>query len=207
MAKDIDKGKAENPEALDASEAVKEVELAEEEMPQEQADMEIEEEKVSGESADENIKEDEIEKLKAEVQEAKDKYLRLYSEFENFRRRTARERLDLIKTAHEDLMTDLLPVIDDFERAQKALEESEDHKASKEGFDLIYNKFNNILQKNGLKPMEDKKGSDFNTEYHEAISQMPVDKKKLKGKIIDVVEKGFYLDDKVIRFAKVVLGA
>lgn len=149
----------------------------------------------------------EIEKLNEEVQEAKDKYLRLYSEFENFRRRTAKERLDLIKTANQDLMTALLPVIDDFERGRKAMEESEDHKTSKEGFELIYNKFNNILKQKGLKPMEDKAGSEFNTEFHEAITQIPVEKKKLKGKIVDVVEKGYYLDDKVIRFAKVVLGA
>ncbi len=149
----------------------------------------------------------EIEKLKAELQEAKDKYLRLYSEFENFRRRTAKERIELTKTASENLMTALLPVMDDFERAQKALEESEDHKASKEGFDLIYNKFRNILKQKGLKPMEDKIGAEFNTEFHEAISQVPVDKKKLKGKIIDTVEKGYYLDEKVIRFAKVVIGA
>ena len=207
MAKDIDKEKDANPEVLDGADAIKEEELINEEAPQQPAEMEIESEKLSDESTDENNEEDEIEKLKAEVQEAKDKYLRLYSEFENFRRRTAKERLDLIKTAHVDLMMALLPVLDDFERAQKALEESEDHKASKEGFDLIYNKFNNILQQNGLKPMKDKKGSDFNTEYHEAISQMPVDKKKLKGKVIDVVEKGYYLDEKVIRFAKVVLGA
>ena len=148
-----------------------------------------------------------IEKLQAELQEAKDKYLRLYSEFENFRRRTAKERIELTKTASENLMTALLPVMDDFERAQKALEESEDHKASKEGFDLIYNKFRNILKQKGLKPMEDKIGAEINTEFHEAISQIPVDKKKLKGKIIDTVEKGYYLDEKVIRFAKVVIGA
>ncbi len=165
---------------------------------------------VSHEGETEESQEDEvseIEKLKAELQEAKDKYLRLYSEFENFRRRTAKERIDLTKTASENLMTALLPVMDDFERAQKALEESEDHKASKEGFDLIYNKFRNILKQKGLKPMEDKIGAEFNTEFHEAISQVPVDKKKLKGKIIDTVEKGYYLDEKVIRFAKVVIGA
>ncbi|MCK5102617.1 MAG: nucleotide exchange factor GrpE, partial [Cyclobacteriaceae bacterium] len=98
-------------------------------------------------------------------------------------------------------------VMDDFERAQKALEESEDHKASQEGFELIFNKFSNILKQKGLKQMEDKTGSEFSTEFHEAISQMPVGKKKMKGKIIDVVEKGYYLDEKVIRFAKVVIGA
>ena len=104
-------------------------------------------------------------------------------------------------------MSALLPVMDDFERAQKALEESEDHKASKEGFDLIYNKFSGILKQKGLKPMDDKAGTEFSTEFHEAISQMPVEKKKMKGKIIDIIEKGYYLDEKVIRFAKVVIGA
>lgn len=190
MEKNIDKENIETPE--------KEEEIVNDEVQEEAPEMEINEEEET---------ESEIEKLKGDVQEAKDKYLRLYSEFENFRRRTAKERLDLIKTATEDLMTSLLPVMDDFQRAQKALEESEDHKASKEGFDLIYNKFNNILQQKGLKPMEDKVGEEFNTEFHEAISQMPVEKKKMKGKVIDVVEKGYYLDDKVIRFAKVVIGA
>ncbi len=172
--------------------------------PEEETEINIQDEN----SQDEDSGDDkEIKKLNTELQEAKDKYLRLYSEFENFRRRTAKERLELINSAHEDLMTALLPIMDDFERGQKALEESEDHKASKEGFDLIYNKFSNILKMKGLKPMEDKKGAEFNTEFHEAISQMPVEKKKLKGKIFDVVEKGYYLDEKVIRFAKVVLGA
>ncbi len=164
-------------------------------------------EKLSEETNANHTHDEEIEKLKSELQEAKDKYLRLYSEFENFRRRTSRERLDLIKTANEDLMVALIPVIDDFERAKKALEENKDHTTSKEGFDLIYNKFSNILTQKGLKAMQGSKGDDFNTEFHEAISQMPVDKKKLKGKIIDVVEKGYFLDEKVIRFAKVVIGA
>ena len=211
MGKDIDKEKVENPEVLERTEAVKDEELTEEEASEEEAaeeapEMKINDENVPEEAAEEESEEDKIEKLKADVQEAKDKYLRLYSEFENFRRRTARERLDLIKSANEDLMSALLPVMDDFGRAQKALEESEDHKTSKEGFDLIYNKFSNILKQKGLKPMEDKAGAEFNTEFHEAISQMPVEKKKMKGKIIDVVEKGYYLDEKVIRFAKVVIG-
>lgn len=205
MAKDIDKEKVENPEIIEELPEEKEEATATVQDQEEKAEMNINGDE-SDDSAEESV-DNEIEKLKAEVQEAKDKYLRLYSEFENFRRRTAKERLDLIKTANEDLMTSLLPVMDDFQRAQKALEESEDHKASKEGFDLIYNKFNNILQQKGLKPMSDKAGSEFNTEFHEAISQMPVEKKKMKGKIIDVVEKGYYLDDKVIRFAKVVIGA
>lgn len=201
MGKDIDDEKVDNLDVSEGSEAVKEeVSTGEEE--REEPEMKVDDESLS----DEATEEDEIEKLSAELQEAKDKYLRLYSEFENFRRRTAKERLELMKSANEDLMSALLPVMDDFERGKKALEESEDHKTSKEGFDLIYNKFGNILKQKGLKPMEDKIGSEFNTEYHEAISQMPVEKKKMKGKIIDVVEKGYYLDEKVIRFAKVVIG-
>ena len=206
MSKDIDKEKTENPEVLENTEVEEGENVAVENEHEGATEMKVNEEE-SSEVASNEPDTKEIDKLKDEVQEAKDKYLRLYSEFENFRRRTARERLDLIKTANQDLMTALLPVIDDFERARKAMEESADHKTSKEGFELIYNKFNNILKQKGLKPMDDEAGTEFNTEFHEAISQMPVEKKKMKGKIIDVVEKGYYLDDKVIRFAKVVLGA
>lgn len=202
MARDIDKEKIEDIENLEGAEVVSEEEIIE----SEEAEMKVIDDTESSEADEEESEATETEKLKAEVQEAKEKYIRLYSEFENFRRRTARERLELIKTAGQDLMTALLPVMDDFERARTALEETKDHKASKEGFDLIYNKFNNILTQKGLKPMNDKAGAEFNTEFHEAISQMPVEKKKMKGKIIDVVEKGYYLDEKVIRFAKVVIG-
>lgn len=202
MAENTEKEKSVNSEVDNDTEDLKKEEVPVEEGMDSTQDEEIEDEKLS-----EEPEVSEVEKLQVELQEAKDKYLRLYSEFENFRRRTAREKLDLIKTASEGLMVALLPVMDDFQRAQKALEESEDHKASKEGFDLIYNKFKNILTQKGLKPMEAKKGTDFNTEFHEAISQMPVEKKKLKGKVIDVVEKGYFLDEKVIRFAKVVIGS
>lgn len=207
MAKDIDKEKIENSEMVEETDEIRDEELLKEEKTSEEDTRNDKDQEFSEEEEKQENEEDEVEKLKIELQDAKDKYLRLYSEFENFRRRTAKERLELIKTANEDLMVALLPVMDDFERAKKALEESEDHKASKEGFDLIYNKFNNILKQKGLKPMEDKKGKEFNTDHHEAISQMPVEKKKMKGKIIDVVEKGYYLDEKVIRFAKVVIGA
>jgi molecular chaperone GrpE len=150
---------------------------------------------------------EQVQKLSAELEEAKDKYLRLYSEFDNFRRRTTKERIDLIKTANQDLMVALLPVVDDFERAQKALDQTEDHKTSKEGFELIYNKFNNILKQKGLKTMEVTVGIEFDTEFHEAITQLPSADGSMKGKIIDVVEKGYLLEDKVVRFAKVVTGA
>lgn len=147
------------------------------------------------------------EKLQIELAEAKDKYLRLYSEFENFRRRNAKERIDLVKTASADLMTDLLPTVDDFERANQANEKQDDIAAVKEGFSLIHNKIYKTLEGKGLKVMETKKGTAFDADLHEAVTQFPVDEKKLKGKIIDTVEKGYYLGEKVIRFAKVVIGS
>ncbi len=154
----------------------------------------------------EEIELSEEEKLAAEVAEAKDKYLRLYSEFENFRRRNAKERIDLIKTASSDLMKELLPIVDDFERAKQANEKQEDIEAVKEGFDLISNKLFKTLQAKGLKVMETEKGTAFDADLHEAVTQFPAEE-ELKGKIIDTLEKGYYLDDKVIRFAKVVIGA
>lgn len=147
------------------------------------------------------------EQLAIEVEEAKDKYLRLYSEFENFRRRNAKERMDLIKTASSDLVSELIPTIDDFERAKKANETQEELKHVKEGFDLIYNKLVKTLQAKGLKVMETEKGTPFDADLHEAVTQFPVEDEKMKGKIIDTVEKGYFLGDKVIRFAKVVIGA
>lgn len=146
------------------------------------------------------------EKLEAELTEAKDKYLRLYSEFENFRRRNAKERIELIKTASSDLMTELISTIDDFERAKQANEKQEDVEAIKEGFDLISSKLFKTLEAKGLKLMETPKGTDFDADLHEAVTQFPADE-ELKGKIIDTVEKGYYMGDKVIRFAKVVIGA
>ncbi len=148
----------------------------------------------------------EVDQLKAELAESKDKYIRLYSEFENFRRRTAKEKLTLISTASEDIISALLPVIDDFERAKESNKEA-DEKAVKEGFDLIHQKLTNILSQKGLKPMDNKQGIDFDSELHEAITQIPAPKKKLVGKVVDVVEKGYYLGEKVIRFAKVVIGS
>ncbi|KYG79646.1 molecular chaperone GrpE [Roseivirga echinicomitans] len=147
------------------------------------------------------------EKLTIEVAEAKDKYLRLYSEFENFRRRNAKEKIDLIKTASQDLMADLIPTIDDFERAQQANQKQEDIEVIKEGFELIQKKLLKTLEAKGLKLMKTEKGTDFDPELHEAVTQFPVDDDKLKGKIIDTVEKGYFLGEKVVRFAKVVIGA
>jgi molecular chaperone GrpE len=152
--------------------------------------------------------EKETTKLNKEIAELKEKYLRLYSEYENYRRRTAKEKIDLISTANEDLMSDLLPVIDDFERALKAMDENNKECDSiKEGISFIFNKLKNVTDKKGLKLIESKPGDSFNTEIHDAISQIPAPEEKLKGKIVDTVEKGYYLNDKVIRFAKVVIGA
>lgn len=148
----------------------------------------------------------ETEVLTNEVTELKDKYLRLYSEFDNFRKRTSKERLELIKTASEDVIKSTLPTLDDFERAMKSLGDDESHKAAKEGMEIIYNKLVKTLEAKGLKAMV-AVGEVFDVELHEAITQIPAPSDKLKGKNIDEVEKGYFLHDKVIRFAKVVTGA
>ena len=144
-------------------------------------------------------------RLKAENQELKDKYLRLYSEFENYRRRTAKERLELIKTASEDVILDLISVVDDFERALKV--ESSDAQALMEGNLLIYNKFIKVLESKGLHAMNELIGKEFDAETQEAITMIAAPSEDLKGKVIDVVEKGYTLGDKVIRYAKVVIGS
>lgn len=166
------------------------------------------EEKTGEEQAEDNgnAQQEEIERLKVEISEAKEKYLRLYSEFENFRRRSAREKLDMVQTANQELVKDMLPVLDDFERAASNYSEKMDVNALKEGMDLIANKFSKVLEQKGVKPMDTKEGTDFDPEIHEAITQIPASKDELKGKVVDVVEKGYYLHDKVIRFAKVIIG-
>jgi molecular chaperone GrpE len=145
------------------------------------------------------------EELQEKLDAANDKYLRLYSEFDNYRRRTIKERLELSKTASVDVIVDLLPVLDDFERAIKSSEESTDCEAVKEGVKLIYNKMKSGLEKKGLKPIE-AIGSGFDTDFHEAITQIPAPSEKEKGKVIDEIERGYLLNDKVIRFSKVVIG-
>lgn len=148
----------------------------------------------------------EVEKALAEAADWKDKYVRLYAEFDNYKRRTSKERIDLLKTATEDLMTSLIPIIDDFDRALKNIPVTEETKALREGVELIHNKFNKTLQQKGLTPMN-AQGEVFNSELHEAITQIPAPTEDLKGKVVDEVEKGYYLGDKVIRYAKVVIGA
>lgn len=152
--------------------------------------------------------ETETEQRKSELEEQKDKYLRLYSEFENFRRRTAREKQELIRTASEEMAAALLPVLDDFERAIKAFEgEKSEENSTWEGMLLIYTKLKSTLERKGVKVMDLEAGSEFDAEYQEAITQIPAPDDSLKGKIVDVIEKGYTMGDKVIRFAKVVIGA
>lgn len=148
--------------------------------------------------------EETINELNAKLAEANDKFLRLYSEFDNYRKRTSKERIELSKTASEDLIVSLLPIIDDFERALKAIEATEENKNLREGVELIYNKMLGILSQKGLKAMESI-GKEFNSEIHEAIAQVPSENEENKGKIFDEVVKGYYLHEKVIRHAKVVV--
>jgi molecular chaperone GrpE len=148
----------------------------------------------------------ELDALRAEHQALHDKHVRLYAEFDNFRKRTARERLELIQTAGEGTLKTILPVLDDLERAVVNNEKAEDLQAVKEGVKLIHQKFLHLLSTQGLKVMEDPKGQPFDTDRHEAITQAPAPDDSLKGKVIDVVEQGYLLHDKVIRYAKVVVG-
>ena len=142
----------------------------------------------------------------SELDDLKDKYLRLAAEFENYKRRTTKERIELFKTANQELMTALLPVLDDFDRARQHTEGSDDAEALRHALDITYSKLNKTLQQKGLAAMETK-GGDFDADLHEAITQIPAPTEEMKGKIVDEVEKGYYLGDKVIRHAKVVLGA
>jgi len=140
-----------------------------------------------------------------ELSDLKDKYLRLAAEFENYKRRTTKERADLFKTANQELMVALLPVIDDFDRARQHTQGVADPAALQNALDITYNKLNKTLQQKGLAPMN-AKGGDFDAELHEAITQIPAPSDDLRGKIVEEIEKGYYLGDKVIRHAKVVLG-
>jgi len=146
------------------------------------------------------------EKLQAEVQQLNDKYLRLYAEFDNYKRRTQKERVELLQTAGKDVIVSLLPVLDDFDRALKAMETAADVAPVKEGILLVSTKLKNTLAQKGLKDVESI-NQPFNTDFHEAITNIPAPTEELKGKVIDEVEKGYTLNDNVIRFAKVVVGA
>ncbi|MEO8768600.1 MAG: nucleotide exchange factor GrpE [Ferruginibacter sp.] len=146
----------------------------------------------------------EIEKMASELQEQKDKYLRLVAEFDNYKRRSAKERIDFAQTAGKEIITSLLDILDDSERAEKQFQNSNDIKQMKEGVTLVFNKLRNTLQQKGLSVMQSV-NTDFDVEKHEAIAEVDADE-KMKGKVTDEVQKGYYLNDKILRFAKVVVG-
>ncbi len=148
---------------------------------------------------------DRIEELEIEVKEAKDKYLRLYAEFDNYKKRTIKERMDLINTAGRDAISSLLPVLDDFDRAKKSADDDSTNEVFTEGVALVYNKLHGTLSAKGLKAMEST-GEAFDPEIHEAITEIPAPTQEMKGKVIDTIEKGYLLNDKIIRHAKVVVG-
>ena len=150
-------------------------------------------------------KEAEIERLKAEKAELNDRFLRLFSEFDNYKKRVSKEKLDLIATASEKVIVNLLPIIDDFERAIAANEKVEDINTIKEGFNLIYNKLIQMMKRFDVEEIQ-AKGEEFNTDFHEAVTHFPAQNEEDKGKVIDVTEKGYKLKDTVIRYAKVVVG-
>ena len=167
------------------------------------------EEQVEATTNEETIEVEELsteDKLNQELSQEKDKFLRLFAEFENYKKRTSKERIELFKTASKDVMVSMLPVLDDFERALLHIEDDKEAEELRKGVVLIYQKLLTTLSQKGLAAMEVKKGDVFDSEIHQAITQVPAPSKKLKGKIIDVVEKGYKLGETVIRFPKVVIG-
>lgn len=159
-----------------------------------------------------DIKQEEVEtvsveeQLQEELKNEKDKFLRLFAEFENYKKRTTKERIDLFKTASQDVMVAMLPVLDDFERALNHIEEDKEAEALRKGVLLIYQKLLSTLEQKGLSVIKVAKGDTFNADDHEAVTQIPAPTEDLKGKIIDILEKGYKLGEKVIRFPKVVIG-
>jgi len=147
----------------------------------------------------------ELDKAKQEAHEWHDKYLRLSAEFDNYRKRTLKEKADLLRLANEDLLKDILSVVDDFERGIDTMDKSEDLDALKEGIHLIYSKFSDFIKQKGLKEIEALE-KPFDIDYHEAVTKIPAPSEKLKGRVVDVIEKGYILNEKVVRYAKVVIG-
>lgn len=158
-----------------------------------------------GKTVKKSAAEEELEKLQGELAELKDKHIRLQAEFDNFRKRTLKEKMELMKSAGESILVNMLPVIDDFERAMQNMNTAGENDPVVDGVKLIYNKFQDFLKQNGIKEIEARE-TDFDTDLHEAITKIPAPTEALKGKNVDVVQKGYLLNDKVIRFAKVVIG-
>lgn len=171
---------------------------------QEEMKEEKNEKKKDKSSKKENV-ENQVEELGQKLLEMNDKYIRLSAEFDNYRKRTLKERMELTKSAGEQILMGILPVMDNFERAMASMEKTTDVQALKEGVELIYLNFKTFLQQNGVKEIECIQ-SDFNTDVHEAVTKVPAPTEDLKGKVVDCIQKGYYLNDKVMRFAKVVVG-
>lgn len=178
-----------------------------EEEQQEQSELQEEQQTEEADRNEDNEEKSAVEQLELALSEAKDKYLRLFAEFENFRKRTAREKQELVKTASSDVLLEILPILDDFERSLEIFKNNEAVKPMYEGIELVHSKLLKTLEGQGLKSMEVEKGTEFDSEFHEAIAQSPAPEPDLKGKVIDVVEQGYFIGDKVLRFAKVVTGS
>ena len=188
MAKDVKTEQTKKQESVDKEAEIPEVQS---------------EATVAEPEANENSKK--IEELQASANDWKDKYLRLSAEFDNYRKRTLKEKSDLILTANQDLLHDILPVVDDFERGMASIDKSEDVDALRKGVHLIYNKFSEFLKQKGIREIEALE-QDFDLDFHEALTKIPAPDEALKGKVVDVIEKGYLLNDKVIRYSKVVVG-
>lgn len=203
MTKDKNKSKKEKLEEKDieATENQTVEETCEKEEPKTEETIESE----KTEKSPEEQKADELEELGIKLQEINDKYVRLSAEFDNYRKRTLKEKMDLTKSAGEKILINVLPVMDNFERALQSIDAAKDIDAIKEGVHLIYGSFKEFITQNGVKEIE-AVNQVFDTDIHEAITKIPAPSKKLKGKVVDCVEKGYFLHDKVIRFAKVVIG-
>lgn len=192
------KGKKENEKHMEAENSTKSGEVTEQTSQDAQA-------VTKDDTGEQTTQLAEKELLEQKVNELQDKYLRLSAEFDNYRKRTLREKSDLIKTAGEDLLKRLLPIKDDFERGLAAMENTQEITPVKQGIELIYSKFNDFFTQNGVKEIESR-NQDFNTDIHDAITKIPAPEEHLKGKVVDVIEKGYMLGDKVLRFSKVVVG-
>ena len=204
MSSKKEKSKAEEAQEEAPIEEVINAEVVEEQSSEEDTDEQAEE--AVAEEVEEVEEKDELTLAQEKVIELSDKHLRLQAEFDNYRKRTLKEKMELTKTAGEKIIIDILPVMDDFERAMITLDKAADVKAAKEGLKLIFSKFDAFLKQKGVSPISTKDGK-FDTELHEAITQIPAPSKKMKGKIIDCVQKGYTLNEKVIRHSQVVVGA
>ncbi|MFO7880373.1 MAG: nucleotide exchange factor GrpE [Bacteroidota bacterium] len=197
---EIRKDKPEQQEDVEAAEMSSQAEEKEEEEKKKSKNK-----KQNKQEAELDKKDQIIEELNEKYKLMNDKYLRLSAEFDNFRKRTLKEKMDMTKTAGSDIISGLLPVIDDMERAMQIIEEAEDLEAVKKGMELIHNKFENFLKQKGVTPIE-AEGKTFDTDEHEAMTKIPAPNKELKGKVVDVIQKGYKLNDEVLRYSKVVVG-